>query len=85
MKICEENFEIIFPATLTKQTKTKIARTTIPLKLRAWVLTSPGRVSWLEDVEDREQLLAQGSLPPEAGLIQFFSHQKNRTISKCQY
>jgi hypothetical protein len=29
-------------------------------------------VSWLEDVEDREQLLAQGSLPSEASLIQFF-------------
>jgi hypothetical protein len=29
-------------------------------------------VSWLEDVEDREQLLAQGSLPSEAGLVKFF-------------
>jgi hypothetical protein len=59
----------------------KISRTTFPL-----ILTSPGRVSWLEDVEDREQLLAQGSLPPEASLIQFFSHKKNnRTISQCKY
>jgi hypothetical protein len=40
------------------------------------MLTSPGRVPGLEDVEDREQLLAQGSLPSEAGLIQFFSHKK---------
>jgi hypothetical protein len=45
----------------------KISRSTIPL-----ILTSPGRVPGLEDVEDREQLLAQGSLPPEAGLIQLF-------------
>jgi hypothetical protein len=40
-------------------------------------------VSWLEDVEDREQLLAQGSLPSQAGLVKFFSHKKNRTISQC--
>jgi hypothetical protein len=68
-----------FP-TQTKAQKSLVLLT-IPL-----ILTSPGRVSWLEDVEDREQLLAQGSLPSEAGLIQFFSHKKNnRTISQCQY
>jgi hypothetical protein len=79
MKICEANFELIFSSQRRFRNKLKFKNLSYyyPFKVKSMrVLTSPGRVPGLEDVEDIEQLFAQGSLPSEAGLIQFFRHKK---------
>jgi hypothetical protein len=45
MKICEANFEMILNVVYDTNYSFKKSRTTTPLKLRGWVLTSPGRES----------------------------------------